>query len=635
MCFAQIDSAVHTCVRTMYDFMFPKAKKTDRGSWCLEMNPPTQPAKGNYCGLASLRARKLPFAFSILLVMIISLHHVEGRERRQDAIAGDIECIEYNAGVFSLVCPKLEIGRDDNNEPPSPDAYYYYYYYYYYYGGSPELNINDYITLEKDEVFEGNGNKIILDGAYRGLFLISPSSTRGPTSLENAPVIRNLHMVGGETMAGHGFIVQRRQKNFIVDSCSTSGEISGTDSGGICGQECTDYILIKNCWSSGDITGDGAGGIAGDRFASKIYNLNARPNAKADIIDCYSTGDITGENAAGITGARPGANDGHVTITRSFSTGQISGLSSAGICGVGAAGSGLVIIDQCFSEGGISGEESGGIIGNLAAMSGGFVQITNSYSRGDISGAHGAGGICANSIGFQGGRVIIQNVYASGKIVHEDASGIISRLSNADEVSITMSVHNGDPIVGNTGGVTVTKERNSGDLSKINGVVYCYEHECWDEETIWIAVPNDLPVLRFQMSPLSPSATPSSAPAQAPSNTATGTPAPTPSTTATETPTRTPSSTATKTPTHTPSNTATETPTQTPSNTATGTPTRTPSNTPTKTPTQTPTSSATPWPGSHKGKGKGRGPPPHAGMPDHANGKGQGSTRRNLKGRSE
>ena len=93
---------------------------------------------------------------------------------------------------------------------------------------------------------------------------------------------------------------------------------------------------------------------------------------------------------------------------------------------------------------------------------------------------------------------------------------------------------------------------------------------------------------RFNITPPTPSVTPT--------NTVTPTVTPTNTPTVTETPTNTPTPTVTDTPTSTPTPTVTETPTNTPTPSVTENPTNTPTPTVTETPTSTPSVSETPTP---------------------------------------
>lgn len=390
------------------------------------------------------------------------------------------------------------------------------------------------IVLLRNENFEGNGYSIDLNGVsnWEGLFQISTDSINGPSSFDDAPVIRDVHMIGGETSGEGGFIVQSKQSHFVVKNCSSSGAIHGTcaggckGGGGICGQNCAGNILITHCWSSGEIH-RGAGGIAGRRFG--------RDTKTATISYCYSSGNIVGQWGGGICGSN----------------------------------SGTFTIEQCCSLGEISGERSGGISGANTARAGNHVSIINCYSRGAIKGKYNAGGICGELAGIESGTVTLTNVYASGKIVDSDAGGLIGSVSgDAMHISITMSVYygeEGDMIGLNEAEGETTQEKNSGVIEDIIGTVYCYydagnpsPDECWDTEKIWEAQQDDYPTLLNKQSNTEmkmASNTPSSAPTV--TSTRTVTPSFSPSKTGTMTssvsPTASSSETSTSSQTVTPS----------------------------------------------------------------------------------
>lgn len=352
------------------------------------------------------------------------------------------------------------------------------------------------IVLSKNEIFEGNGHAIILDELtkrWNGFIQISDSDGDRPTSLQDAPIVRNLHMKGGNTANEGGFIVRPYQKNFIIESCSSSGDIEGRRSGGICGQGCTGNILIANCSSSGEISGEDAGGIVGQTFG-----INGARTAH--IILSQSVGVITGRYSGGICGSRTAENRGVVSIRNSHSKGSIDGEDSGGICGWNAGiNQGEIDITQCYSEGDITGDGGGGIMGSRTASNMGIVDISNSYSRGHITGEAHTGGVCGRQTGIDSGVVRISNAYASGSIIAEGAGGVIGHISDAAaEVTVTMSVYNGAPMVGGIGNLeTFFGEKNSWNLTDITSQIYCYENgECWDSERIWKPVEETFPVLR-------------------------------------------------------------------------------------------------------------------------------------------
>lgn len=441
-------------------------------------------------------------------------------------------------------------------------------------------NTHNCIVLQANEFFEGHVNEINITGYndWEGLFQIA-TATEGdaPSSLADAPAIRNVHIVGGQTSSTGGFVVQSQQNHFIVESCSSTGIVEGGGSGfgggGICGFKCSGDILIRNCWSEGELRGNGVGGIAGRRlgFSGDGFTVN--------VTHCYSTGDIIGQWSGGICGNRAGQSGGDVTIANSYSTGKIEGERSGGICGSFTGyKNGNVTIERCYSLGEIHGAESGGITGSSTAHTNGHVTIANCYSRGDITGADHGGGICGSKTGGtelessgDGSILILTNVYASGDIKDEHAGGLIGEVdSAAKEIKITMSVYNDSagPMI-DAGPAAKTSEKNSGDLNDIVGSVYCYYQdqqetsECWENKTIWQAVKDGFPLLQDMPIPLSLSRSASvpPTPTVSPSPSPSGTQSVTPSHTDTPTSPASPSETNTATPASTGSSTRSQTPT--------------------------------------------------------------------------
>ena len=430
------------------------------------------------------------------------------------------------------------------------------------------------LVLQKNEKFEGNGHSINLNGVtnWEGLFRIATNENSRPSSLDDAPVIHDVHMIGGETSRQGGFIIQSDQKHFIVKHCSSSGVIQGPQcclgGGGICGQQCSGDILITHSWSTGEIRGWGSGGIAG-----REIGVNGNTGNTVIISHCYSTGRIFGQASGGICGYRTGWRN-----------------------------KGILIIKQCYSLGEIRGSRSGGITGTEPAHTNGHVSITNCYSRGAITGSQYAGGICGFNAGWIGGTVILANVYASGKIDHEDAGGLIGRISDdAKQINITMSVYNGDTghMVGGSNDAHY-EEKISGDLEDITGTVYCYtgnddNNQCWDSDTVWQAVEDDFPILQDTPIPL-PSVTPTPTPSITPTPKETKTSTPSSTGSASNSRTITPSGTPSYTPTvtKTASQTRSVTPSLTSSETGTVTGSPSPTSSPSETKTTTPSATLSP-----------------------------------------
>ena len=259
-------------------------------------------------------------------------------------------------------------------------------------------------------------------------------------------------------------------------------------------------------------------------------------------------------------------------------------------------------ISQCYTLGDISRDGSGGITGSRTGRNSGRVEITNCYTQGDTTSTR-AGGICGGSTGggegYNGGVVHISNVYASGS--NTDGGGVIGEIHNdANEIKITMSVHNGEPIIGSGADSAIEATWNSDNLDDIRGKVFCYTnshaHGCWDNTTVWkIMSHDDFPILQAQISP-SASSSPTSTSTSTSTRTQTSSSSPTPTKSSTQTSTGTPASSLSRT--HTATSTASSTPTwsQTPSNSPTCTPSvsSTPSITPTASPSSTPSITRTP-----------------------------------------
>ena len=477
---------------------------------------------------------------ALLIVLIYSVIPVANNSDVGGAVRdgqGESYCLEYlHDHKFSLVC-------------------------------DIDWEADDYIKLKEGEIFDGNGHNVTVaaEAEFAGMFTIAqgfeiPQSTPWDSLQQDfgVPKIMNVHVVGGMTTLGGGFIVQEGQRHFIVDSCSSTGVIRGEIRGG------------------GDW--DGAGGICGQLCSGSIL-----------IVNSYSTGAIKDYSAGGIAGREVGKNDGNVTIKYCYSTGPIDGDYSGGIVGTRAAhAGGELTISQCFTIGDV-GQYAGGIVGGGSPHSGGRISVSDSYSRGDIKGAL-AGGICGRHVGNSGGQLVLKNVYASGDISGSNAGGLIGVTSPAaDSIEIINSVYNGPPMIGDDNYGTAGQGISS-DLGEIDGKVYCVsDEECWDEETIWSAGEvGGFPILKWTINAFGPSPTPttSSSASETPTSSISSTPS------KSSTPTRTASASMTGTVTVTPS------PTRTPSISSTWTRTASRSMTRTVTmtlsPTRTPSSSASP-----------------------------------------
>ena len=359
-------------------------------------------------------------------------------------------------------------------------------------------NETDFVSLAPNEIFDGKDYEIDLEGVTEWEGLLGIVNT--VRSLDQAPLIRNLHMRNGETSVTGGFIVRPFQQFFIVDGCTTTGLIKGLDGhpfaggGGICGQECAHNggsTVISNSYSTG-VIGYSAGGIAGRELA--------KHGGTANITNCHSYGTIEGRIAGGITGRNPGLEGGKIFIKGCYSKGQVLGRWSGGICG-GSAGvsNGHVIVSRSFSSGDIDGQQSGGIAGAWAGSMKGALVIKNCYSAGNLNGEN-CGGIVGGVAGHTNGYVLIRNVYSSGMMRGLSVGGVIGSVDGNDpgEVVVQYSVYNG----GGTGFISDDSEQgldtknnyNSNNILEIYGKIYCHPKGCWDKR-IWQETPNGYPKL--------------------------------------------------------------------------------------------------------------------------------------------
>ena len=352
---------------------------------------------------------RIPF-FAFGLALLYSLLHLHGllvwaADRRSDIVNGGLDLrLRYNATL-----KKFDLGPGFTWKS----------------GG--DFGVNDYMTLHKNEEFDGHDIEIGLGGVgVEGLIAIEESVT----SIEEAPFIHNLHIRGGHIwQADEGFIIRNNARFYHVDSCTVTGQLQGSGTGGIAGgMNAHDggEIIISNCTSEGtEIGAEGTGGIIG---------RNAGENGgKVSIIDCHSTRNIAGRDTGGIVGTNAGIDGGEVFISNCSSVGMMksSGTNQGGICGANAGNRGQVCIENSFFRGDITSEFSGGICGNFAGNNG-VVSILNCFSEGAIpSSAGNSGGICGSGAG-EGGQIYIQNSHFRGEIRADAAGGICGKYAGTN-----------------------------------------------------------------------------------------------------------------------------------------------------------------------------------------------------------
>eukprot|EP01138_Halocafeteria_seosinensis_P008626 gb/GECG01008816.1/.p1 GENE.gb/GECG01008816.1/~~gb/GECG01008816.1/.p1 ORF type:complete len:927 (+),score=68.81 gb/GECG01008816.1/:1-2781(+) len=365
------------------------------------------------------------------------------------------------------------------------------------------------LTLGKGEIFDGQGYTIYLNGTtnWQGLIKVS----NDVTNFADAPLIKNLHMKGGRTSIGGGFIVQSQQKFFMVDSCTSTGIIYGQKhpfhgGGGITGEQCGangGQALVINCHTSGPTEAADGGGICGRKTGS---------GGTVNITSCSSSGAIAALSSGGIVGSMTPGDGGIVFIEKCFSTGTIEGPGGCGGLtghGAGTGKNSLMLIQRSFSTGKISGKESGGICGRHAGQNSGKAEIKDCYSLGRIDVDTG-GGICGHYTAISGGTVVIERTFSNGTTV-AGAGGVIGSVAgNSNSVRVELSVYRGEQLVGG-GTSSVTGYGNSANINDVFGKLHCVSEGCWNNDT-WKEQSGDVPVLRFQLATSTPTPSPSSSP---------------------------------------------------------------------------------------------------------------------------
>ena len=202
--------------------------------------------------------------------------------------------------------------------------------------------------------------------------------------------------------------------NGSIINCSMVGNMNGFFNAGICGavSGATDSdknVYIANCSFSGSISGSYSGGIVGTNFGS----LDNLPNST--IVNCTSSGSILGTSCGGICAG----SSGNFNMYNSSFTGSIEGPSSGGLCGEFIAG--ITLIRNCSFKGDVKdvAKGSGGICGsycgnpfNVMSIYYDFtntfstfsnILILDCYAKGQINNNLGAGGICGSYCGSQSG----------------------------------------------------------------------------------------------------------------------------------------------------------------------------------------------------------------------------------------
>jgi hypothetical protein len=253
---------------------------------------------------------------------------------------------------------------------------------------------NNWFILGENEIFDGAGFTIDLSGENtEGLFAFNSI-----TDFDNAPTIKNLGVLNGtSSLSGMGYIVRKYQRFFKVTNCYNTGDITGSDAGGIVGSYAgfnSGNCQVTNCYNTGTNSGDRAGGIVGF-YAG--YN-----SGNCQVTNCYNTGTNSGDRAGGIVGSYAGGNSGNCQVTNCYNTGTNSGV------------------------------RAGGLVGSYAGFISGNCQVTNCYNTGAITGSD-AGGIVGSNTGSVGGNCTVINCYNTGVIINSSSGNIAGKTPNISQ----------------------------------------------------------------------------------------------------------------------------------------------------------------------------------------------------------
>ena len=224
-----------------------------------------------------------------------------------------------------------------------------------------------------------------------------------------------------------------------IDESYSTGDVYGTHGtllyGGTCigGLVGSNYGLINNSNANGNVIGVAqVGGLVGSSDGV-ILNSFARGNVNGEINsvggfigdsyngiirNCYATGNVQADSAVG---GFIGTNLEFATIESSFASGNIGGNSTTagGFCGMNYG-----IISNSYSRGNVTGES---VIGGFTGYNMHF--INHSYSTGKAIGLDTAGGFIGLNEDFPMAnlKAIINNsfwdVQTSGKVISDGGTG--------------------------------------------------------------------------------------------------------------------------------------------------------------------------------------------------------------------
>ncbi len=253
--------------------------------------------------------------------------------------------------------------------------------------------------------------------------------------------VQNVNITGNDGIGGLvGYVSDLTQ---IINCWSTGTINGGAIIGGLIGQNVGSFV--SESYSSVNVTGNGnqIGGLIG--FGDNLSEIDSCyssgnvvgasslgglvGNIKASIINnCYNAGNVNGTASSASVGGLVGFCE-NSEIDSSYNTGNVDGVSRIG---------GLVgnndnsTLRNSFSTGAVSGTATpttvvGGIVGWNQSSS----EISNCYSRGDVSGIGFVGGLVGNNHGSINDGYSTGNVSGTGSLVGGLTGNNISAVSNS------------------------------------------------------------------------------------------------------------------------------------------------------------------------------------------------------------
>ena len=148
----------------------------------------------------------------------------------------------------------------------------------------------------------------------------------GVVAYNDRGTVKNCHnnakiSTGGRVYIAGGIVgynINYGTEGGTVSDCSNTGTITGSEAGGIVGDNFVDGKVISNCFNSGTITGDCVGGIVGT-----FYN----GSEGCTMENCYNTGNVTGTQEAGGIAGHSGA---FTVVKNCYNIGKVSGSTNVG-----------------------------------------------------------------------------------------------------------------------------------------------------------------------------------------------------------------------------------------------------------------------------------------------------------------